>query len=183
MDPWSKQWKVDFNPKKTVNVNFSRKHFSHPNVKFGLNGPLIEPSNNHTHLGQNFQCDANWKSHIQITYEKACKRLNVLRMLKYSLCRDALIKIYMSFIRPVLEYGDVVWNNCNEKESSLLEEVQITAARIITGMRVNSSRSLLYDVHKLILFLQNRVWVSTTVPSRSSKTLYSTPNLIFIKKQ
>lgn len=116
-------------------------------------------------------------------------------MIKYSLCRDALIKIYMSFIRPVLEYGDVVWDNCNEKESSLLEEVQITAARIITGMRVNSSRSLLYDelgwntlsdrrkVHKLILFLQNRVWVSTTVPSRSSKTLYSTPNLIFIKKQ
>ena len=25
LDQWSKQWVVDFNPKKTINVNFSRK--------------------------------------------------------------------------------------------------------------------------------------------------------------
>ena len=63
------------------------------------------------HLGLNFQSDARWNLPIQGTYEKACSRLNVLRMLKRSLCRDALVKIYMSFIRPVLEYVDIVWDN------------------------------------------------------------------------
>ena len=53
-------------------------------------------------------------------------------MLKRSLCLDALVKIYMSFIRPVLEYWDIVWDNCNERES-ILEDIQITAAKIITG--------------------------------------------------
>ena len=66
-------------------------------------------------------------------------------MLKRSLCRDALVKIYMSFIRPVLEYGDIVWDNCNVRGSTILEDIQITAARIITGLRINSSRSNLYQ--------------------------------------
>jgi hypothetical protein len=39
--------------------------------------------------------------------------------------------IYFAFIRPVLEYGDVVWGNCTKKESDLLEIVQIEAGRII----------------------------------------------------
>ena len=164
LDQWSKQWVVDFNPKKTINVNFSRKNICHPNVKFGNSGPTIELSNNHTHLGLNFQSDTGWKVHIQTAYEKACNRLNILRMLKHSLCREALIKIYMSFIRPILEYGDIIWDNCSERDAALLEDVQVTAARIITGIRINSSRTILYNelgwdalsvrrkVHKLILF-------------------------------
>ena len=85
-------------------------------------------------------------------------------MLKHSLCREALIKIYMSFIRPILEYVDIIWDNCSERDAALLEDVQVTAARIITGIRINSSRTILYNelgwdalsvrrkVHKLILF-------------------------------
>ena len=56
----------------------------------------------------------------------------------------SLIHIYFAFIRPVLEYGDVVWGNCTKKESDLLESVQIEAGRIITGLRCNSSRQKLY---------------------------------------
>ena len=66
--------------KETVNVNFPRKNISHPYEKFGNSGPTIELSHNHTHLGLNFQSDACWKIHIQTTYEKACNRLNILRM-------------------------------------------------------------------------------------------------------
>lgn len=102
-------------------------------------------------------------------------------MLKHSLCRDALIKIYMSFIRPVLEYGDIIWiDSCNDRESTLLEYVQITAARILTGLRINSSRSNLYyelgwdklserrKVHKLILFYK---MVNCMVPDYLLKLL------------
>ena len=66
-------------------------------------------------------------------------------MLKYQVNRKVLINIYLSFIRPVLEYADVVWDNCSIYESNLLESVQIEAGRIITGMRVNSSKSKIYE--------------------------------------
>ena len=56
-------------------------------------------------------------------------------MLKHSLCREALIQ-NMSFIRPILEYGDIIWDNCSERHAALLEDVQVTAASIITGIRI-----------------------------------------------
>ncbi|XP_061178420.1 uncharacterized protein LOC133187066 [Saccostrea echinata] len=37
--------------------------------------------------------------------------------------------------RPVLEYADVVWDNCSQENTELLEKVQVEAARIITGLR------------------------------------------------
>ena len=97
-------------------------------------------------------------------YEKACKRLNLFRLLKHTLDRGTLIKIYFAVIRSVLEYGDVVWGNCTKDNSDLLEKIQIEATRIITRLRVNSSKSHLYselgweplqarsDKHQLTLF-------------------------------
>ena len=66
-------------------------------------------------------------------------------MLKYQVNRKVLITIYMSFIRPILEYADVVWDNCTTYEANLLESVQIEAGRIITGLRINSSKTKLYE--------------------------------------
>jgi hypothetical protein len=51
----------------------------------------------------------------------------------------------LSFIRPILEYGNVIWDNCTQNEANLLESVQVEAGKIITGLRVNSSRSKLYS--------------------------------------
>jgi hypothetical protein len=77
-------------------------------------------------------------------YKKACSRLFWLGQVKHLLDRYSLVRICVAFIRPVLEYGDVVWGNCTKKEIDLLESVQIVAGRIITGLRCNSSRQKLY---------------------------------------
>jgi hypothetical protein len=45
----------------------------------------------------------------------------------------------------LLEYGNVIWDNCTQNEAYLLESVQVEVGRIITGLRVNSSRSKLYS--------------------------------------
>lgn len=75
-----------------------------------------------------------------------------------------MIKIYFVFVRPVLEYSDIVWDNCSDRDAKLLEDIQVAAARIISGLRSNSSRFLPYDElgsdtlevrrkkHKFVLF-------------------------------
>jgi hypothetical protein len=45
-----------------------------------------------------------------------------------------LEKIYLTFIRPVLEYASEVWDNCGQINSDSLEKVQLEAARIVTGL-------------------------------------------------
>ena len=66
-------------------------------------------------------------------------------MLKHILDCNALIKIYFAFIRPILEYDSIVLDNCSQENSVLLENVQVAAGRIITGLRKNSSRNALYS--------------------------------------
>ena len=90
----------------------------------------------HCQVGITFQSSATWKKHIDDIYKKACFRLLLLRPVKHLLDRYSLIHIYFAFIRPVLEYVDVVWGNCTKKESDLLESVQIETGWIITVLDV-----------------------------------------------
>ena len=45
-----------------------------------------------------------------------------MRKLKFQLNRKSLQTIYFSFIRTLLEYADVVWDNCTQYEANELEK-------------------------------------------------------------
>jgi hypothetical protein len=65
--------------------------------------------------------------------------MNVLRALKNKVDRHTLEMIYNSFIRPKLEYGDIIYagapSNCLQK----LNKLEFEALRIITGATWNTS--------------------------------------------
>ena len=87
-----------------------------------------------------------------------------MRKLKFQLDRKSLETIYISFIRPLLEYTNVVWDNCIQYESNELEKIQNEAARIVTGATKLVSLHSLYtetsweslisrrEKHKLTLY-------------------------------
>lgn len=52
--------------------------------------------------------------------------------------------MYITFIRPVLEYASVVWDGCNMFDMERLEKVQLSAARIVTGLPILASTESLY---------------------------------------
>ena len=91
--------------------------------------------------------------------------------------------MYISFIRPILEYADVVWCPSNLYLINQIEKVQIEAARIISGGTKLTSLNELYretglqklsdrrDNHKLILFykMQHNLtphYLASLVPNR-----------------
>ena len=41
--------------------------------------------------------------------------------------------MYISYIRPLLEYGDDIWNTQIKSLTNKIENVQYEAARIVTG--------------------------------------------------
>ena len=59
--------------------------------------------------------------------------------------RSALHRSYLSFIRPLLEYGDVVFDNCSQNDKNTLENIQYNALRLITGCKKGTSRHLLLE--------------------------------------
>jgi len=68
-----------------------------------------------------------------------------MRRLKYTLGRKALNQIYISYVRPLLEYSSLVWGGCTEQEAICLERLQNEAARIVTGLTRSVSLVNLYN--------------------------------------
>ena len=112
------------------------------------------------HLGLHSSKDGSWHHQIQYIKYKAWKLFNTMRKLKFKLLwhslslpynyfdRKSLEIIYTAFIRPILEYGDIVWDNCAQYEK---EE----AACIVTGTtRLISIYSLYNEIKRD--FLQKR---------------------------
>ena len=56
-----------------------------------------------------------------------------MRKLKFKLDRKSLQIIYFTVIRRILEYADVVWNNCTQYVINELDKIRNEAARIVTG--------------------------------------------------
>ena len=69
--------------------------------------------------------------------------VDILKKLKYNLDRDSLEKIYFSFIRPKLEYGSHIWDNCLNNDAIRLEDFQWSVARTVTGARRGTSHELI----------------------------------------
>jgi hypothetical protein len=139
---WSSDWGITFNAAKTKSMLFSRKNMANLPPLF-FNGTMLDNSKSHKHLGVTFSSNGKWRNHINEIYTKVCRRINILR-LKHKLDRKSLEKLYIGFIRPILEYGGIVWDNCSLHESELLESVQLEAPRIITGLRKGTSHEKLY---------------------------------------
>ena len=58
----------------------------------------------------------------------------MIRKLQPIIPRAALLTIYKSFLRPHLDYGDVIYDRAfNESSQNKLESVQYDAALAITG--------------------------------------------------
>ena len=61
-------------------------------------------------------------------YKRVWLRINIKRKLKFNLDRKSLETIYITIIRPLLEYGDNIWNNCTQADKNDLDKIQNEAA-------------------------------------------------------
>ena len=161
INQWAFQWKMEFNPqisKRAQEVIFSRKNkkIIHPDLKF--NNPKVEKTNTQKHLGLLLDEKSTFKTHIDLIINKASKGINVLRKLRYFLPRPSLLIIYKSFIRPHLDYVDVIYDQPNNTSVvKKLESVQYNAAIAITGAIRGTSTEKIYNELGLES-LQHRRW-------------------------
>ena len=161
---WAAMWLVNFNPNKNEAMLISRKihRINHPVLYF--NHIPIEEVQTHKHLGVYISDKCDWQAHLEYIQAKAWSRVHLLRSLKFVLDRKSLQTMYFTFIRPILEYADVVWDNCTQQQMNDLEKIQIEAGRIVSGATKLVALDRLYQelgwlklserrkLHKLYLF-------------------------------
>ena len=141
---WSSDWLVTFNPLKTESMVVGLKHNKQAHPRLYLHNSPITEVTKHKHIGIWLENNLSWHVHINDVSTKAEKRLNMLKQVKYKLARKTLERLYFSFIRPIMEYGDVVWQGASHSDLRKLDMVQVAAMRLVSGAPYRSNINSLY---------------------------------------
>ena len=158
---WAYDWKMLFNPdpkKPAQELIFSRKKQSQSHPTISLNNIPIERASYQKHLGIILDEKLNFKQHIDNAILKINKGISVIKKLRYSLPRKSLVTIYKAFLRPLIDYGDIIYDQPqNESFCDKLESVKYKAALAITGAIQGTSPEKIYQELGLES-LKNRRW-------------------------
>ena len=146
---WEYQWKMSFNPNRTTEAQeiiFSRKKNATTHPPLFFSNSEIKLSSNQKHLGLTLDIKLSLNEHIDDKINQANKGVGLLQKLQAILSRNSLLTIYKSFIRPLLDYADVIYDQpSNVSFSKRIESVQYNAALAITGAIKGFSREKLYQ--------------------------------------
>ena len=145
---WAYKWKMLFNPdpKKPVQeVLFSRKNQIRNHPTISLNNIQVERTNFQKQLGLILDEKLNFKQHVDSAISKVNKGISVIKKLRHTLPRKSLITIYKVFLRPLTDYGDIIYDQPNNDSfCEKLESIQYKAALAITGAIQGTSRHRIY---------------------------------------
>ena len=135
----------EFNPdpkKQAQEVNFSRKNkkINHTSLTFSKNNASQTTSTKH------FGVILDFDEHLISVQSKTNKTIDRLCKLQNTSPRRALITIYKAFVRPHLDYGNVIYDqDFNELFHQKLEKIQHDACTAITGTIYGTSKEKIHQ--------------------------------------
>ena len=112
----SKQWRITVKVEKTKFYIYSKKPNKCPHPPRILNNVSIKQVLCHKYLGLIINDTMTWSDHIDDMCKRSNKRLDII--LRYLLPRLWIEKLYKSFARSLLDYSDVIYDNCSNVDST-----------------------------------------------------------------
>ena len=108
-----------------------KKQYSVAPAQLLLNNLPLEQVSTFKYLGVLLNNDMSWSPHISAICSKAHKVIGLLyRRFLYSMSNmDTLIHLYISLVRPHLEYACPVWAPASHKDVDSIEGVQKSALK------------------------------------------------------
>ena len=136
---WAYNWKMFFNPDPSKSA---QEVWKNPNSS---NNNQVERAPYQKHLGLILDEKLNFKKHIVTAISKVNKGISTIKKLRYSLLRKSLIIICKAFSRPLIDYGDMIYDQPqNDSFSEKLESIQCKPALAITGANQGTSSDKIY---------------------------------------
>ena len=145
---WAHQWKMSFNPdpsKQAVEVYFTVRLLPHNAPVISFNNTDITSSEYQKHLGIVLDSKLSFDRHLEEKISKANQGIGLINRLRRYVPRSSLLTLYKAFIRPHLDYGDIIYD-CpgNATFTQKLETIQYNACLAITGCFRGTSQEKLY---------------------------------------
>ena len=140
---------MTFNPdrsRKAHEIILSKKLKKATHPPLLVNNNNVSQVNSQKHLGVILDVKLTFQEHLKNVFNKTNKTIGLLRKLSNLLPRQALVSIYEAFVRPHLDYGDVVYDQAfNNSFRAKMKSIQYNACLAITGAIRGTSREKLYQ--------------------------------------
>ena len=110
-----------------------------------FNNAIVSQSNSQKHSGVTLDLKLTFEERILNALKKINRTIGLLRKLQSVLPRITLVIIYKAFVRPNLDYGDILYDQTfNSSFHDRLESIQYNACLAIMEAIRGTSREKLY---------------------------------------
>ena len=103
----------------------------------------------HRHLGMILDSKLTFLSHIKEAIVKARRGIGIIRFLSKYVAHDVLDQIYKLYVRPHLDYGDIIYHKYDPEFkldfTKWLESTQYSAALAVSGAWRGANTDKIYE--------------------------------------
>ena len=129
---WNKTWQGFLNISKCKHLSLGGPSTNRTyTIKNDLEDVIIQQTREERDLGITFTNDFKFSKHINLSIRKANKMLGIVYRSFQNLTPTIFRMLYVSLVRPHLDYASVVWNPHLLKDIRALEAVQRRATRMV----------------------------------------------------
>lgn len=156
---WCNTWLMSLNTNKCKCMRFSRSLLD-TNPQLLLNNTLLEYTNEYKYLGLLLTPTLSWRAHINSVVSAANRSLGYIRRNFNSAPSNLKRLLYVTLIRPKLDYASSIWNPSQITLSNLIEAIQSRAVRFIMSDYSRSSSVSLMKTNLNLPSLSSRRKIS-----------------------
>jgi ribonuclease P/MRP protein subunit RPP40 len=140
INEWSPLSGMSLNKNKSFSVTFGRSEHERSYLISGLAVPL---STSFTDLGVHVTSPLSFNKHIELVVSKAFQRLGLVNKVFSNKSQKATLRLYKSFVRPILEFSSLIWNPYTIYLNNKIESVQRRLCRMFPAIREKPYREQL----------------------------------------
>ena len=144
LSQWSKKWSMDFNINKCKIMHVGR---SNPKFNYQINGVDLTVVEAERDVGVCITSNLKPSKHCQESVGKARGVLGKITRCFHYRDREVFLRLYKQYVRPHLEFCSSVWSPWSTADINALEDVQVKAVRMISGLRSNDYQGKLAELN------------------------------------
>ena len=156
---WCDMNKLTLNVKKTKYVTFglksqTRKVINHT-LQIGTN--KIERVPSYKYLGIILDSNLNYKKHIENCIKSASYKAMLLSKIRKYITFEASVRIYKTMILPLIDYGDILYEDTNQVLLSKLQTLQNRCLRTCVYKNYHISVNDLHEICTVVTLNKRRI--------------------------
>ena len=131
---WSSKWQLLFHPSKCTLLSIGNSTSTHSH-NYSMDSSHLESVEYAKDLGITIDKHLNFHQHCSLTISKANRMLGIITKSFEYLNKEMFLKIYKTMVRPILEYGNLIWGPHFKLDQESIEKVQRRATRLLPSLR------------------------------------------------